>query len=68
MRRIFLLLVVIFCSFLSIANITLPRIFGNNMVLQRNKPIAVWGWADAGEKITVQFNKQVKKTKAGKDG
>lgn len=28
----------------------------------------VWGWADAGEKISIQFNKQVKKTKAGKDG
>ena len=38
------------------------------MVLQRNKPIPVWGWADPGEKITIQFNKQVKKTKAAKDG
>lgn len=28
----------------------------------------IWGWADAGEKVTVQFNKQVKKTKAAKDG
>ena len=60
-RSFFILLV-------SFANITLPRIFGSNMVLQRNKAIQIWGWGDAGEKITVQFNKQVKKTKAGKDG
>ena len=38
------------------------------MVLQRNKQISVWGWADANEKITVQFNKQTKTVKAGKDG
>lgn len=38
------------------------------MVLQRNKPIPVWGWADPGESITILFNKQTKKTKAGKDG
>jgi sialate O-acetylesterase len=41
------------------ANIRLPRIFGDNMVLQRNEPILIWGWKDKGEKITVQFNRQV---------
>jgi sialate O-acetylesterase len=68
MKKIFLLAAVLFYALFSIANITLPRIFGSNMVLQRNKPIPVWGWADPGEKVTVQFNKQVKKAKAGKDG
>ena len=68
MKKLSLILVIVCYSLLSIANVTLPRIFGSSMVLQRNKPIAIWGWADAGEKITVQFNKQVKKTKAGKDG
>ena len=43
------------------------------MVLQRNKPIPVWGWADAGEKVTVELSgsgitKQTKTVKAGKDG
>ena len=68
MKNIILLFALIFSWIFSIANITLPRIFGSNMVLQRNKPIPVWGWADPGEKITIQFNKQVKKTKAAKDG
>jgi sialate O-acetylesterase len=38
------------------------------MVLQREKPIPVWGWAEADEKITVTFNKQTKTTLADKDG
>lgn len=32
--------------------------FGDHMVLQRDSKVAVWGTADAGEKITVTFNKQ----------
>ena len=28
-------------------------IFRSHMVLQRDKPVAVWGWAEAGEKVTV---------------
>lgn len=44
------------------ANVRLPKIFGDNMVLQRNKQIPVWGWADAGEQVTIQFNKQEGKT------
>ncbi len=29
------------------------NLFQSNMVLQRDKPIAIWGWADPGEKVTV---------------
>ena len=29
--------------------------FQSNMVLQRDKPITIWGWAAAGEKVTVSF-------------
>jgi sialate O-acetylesterase len=52
----------------SFANIQLPRFFSDNMVLQRERLIPVWGWADPKEKITVQFNHQTKKAIAGKDG
>ncbi len=38
------------------------------MVLQRDMPVPVWGWADAGEKITVSFAGQSKETTAGADG
>lgn len=32
------------------------NLFQANMVLQRDQPIAVWGWADVGEQVTVTFN------------
>jgi sialate O-acetylesterase len=38
------------------------------MVLQRNRAIPIWGWADANEKITVQFNHQTKTVTADKNG
>lgn len=50
------------------AKVILPKIFADNMVLQRNANIPVWGWADAGEKIEIAFNQQVKKIKADKLG
>ena len=50
------------------ANVTLPAIFADNMVLQRNIPIPVWGHAAANEKIEIRFNKQVKSVKADKAG
>ena len=31
------------------------NVFQTNMVLQRDKPVNVWGWAEPGEKITVSF-------------
>ena len=36
-------------------DVTLPHIFGSNMVLQREKPLFVWGWAGPGEAVTVKF-------------
>jgi len=43
------------------AEVVLPKILGNNMVLQRNKPVPVWGTASAGEAVTVKFSGQTKK-------
>jgi len=34
------------------------NIFQTNMVLQRDKPVTVWGWADPGERVTVSFAEQ----------
>jgi len=68
MARIFLQSFTLVASVHSIANITVPKIFGDNMVLQRNKPIPVWGWADPFEKITVRFDHQTREMTADKDG
>jgi sialate O-acetylesterase len=50
------------------ADVKLASIFGDSMVLQRELPVPVWGWADAGEEVTVTFGEQTKKATADKDG
>lgn len=40
-------------------------IFGSNMVLQRDKPITIWGWAQAGRKVSVQFGQEKAEATAG---
>ena len=43
------------------------NLFQSSMVLQRDKPVAIWGWATAGEKITVSFANQTQTATADKD-
>lgn len=50
------------------AEVRLPGIFTGNMVIQRDKPVQIWGWADPGEKIQVTFNGEKASTKASKEG
>ena len=42
--------------------------FGHNMVLQRDAPVPVWGWAEPGETVTVSFQHQQVATKADTNG
>ena len=35
------------------ADVRLPKIFTDNMMLQRDLPVRVWGWAEAGEAVSV---------------
>ena len=37
------------------ANVTLPSVLDNHMVVQRDRPIHIWGWADPQEKVSVTF-------------
>ena len=50
------------------AKVTLPQLFQSGMVLQRGKTIPVWGKADAGETVTVRFNKKEFTTTADDNG
>lgn len=51
------------------ADVSLPQIFGNHMVLQREQAIPVWGWADPGEEVTVSLSTgDAASTVAGDDG
>jgi len=52
----------VFLALTGRGEIILPRILANGMVLQRQKPLPVWGNASPGEKITVRFKDQKKTT------
>ncbi|MDQ0966054.1 sialate O-acetylesterase [Flavobacterium sp. W4I14] len=65
----FLLVAILALCFLSTnAKILLPQILSSNMVLQRDKPINIWGFASVGEKIEVMFAGQRKETVTDKEG
>ena len=53
---------------LLMANVSLPYIFSDNMVLQRNSKIPVWGFASPHEKVSVSFKNQTKSTVADQNG
>src|SRR5437016_4630874 len=46
------------------ADVRLPGLFTDNMVLQQGGRVPVWGWADEGETVTVSFRGKTAKTKA----
>lgn len=58
MKKLVFIFVALLCASLMEAKVTLPQLFQSGMVLQRGKVIPVWGKADAGEVVTIQFNKK----------
>ncbi len=48
------------------ATISLPVIFQSNMVLQRDKEVAIWGFGNPGEKVVIDFNGRVYMAITGK--
>ncbi|MBU6341594.1 MAG: hypothetical protein KGS48_08895 [Bacteroidetes bacterium] len=68
MKRILSLLLLLGLNVSLYADVRLPTLFTDHMVLQRDRPILVWGWANPKETVTVQFKAQTQVVKAGKDG
>src|SRR3974390_907806 len=50
------------------AELKLPAIIGDHMVLQQNLANPLWGWDAPGTQVTVTFARQTKSTQAGADG
>ncbi|MCD4824545.1 MAG: sialate O-acetylesterase [Phycisphaerae bacterium] len=50
------------------AKVSLATVFGDNMVLQRDCSVPVWGWAAPGEAVTVEFAGQKVSAKADATG
>ena len=69
-RRAFLLpaLLVLSGFFSAKANIRLPRLISNGMVIQRDIEVPIWGWADPGEKVVINFEHNKYETTTGSDG
>ena len=67
--RIFLTLALCLVPFTSLlAEVSVPNIFGEHMVLQRDQKNRVWGKASAGEKVSVTIAGQSHNATAGADG
>ena len=67
------LLIVIFVSSflfnrLAIADVSLASPFGDNMVLQRDVEVPIWGWSDPGDEVRVIVRGKLKETVADVDG
>lgn len=53
---------------ISSAQLHLPKIIGDNMLLQRKQPVPVWGWAKPGQQVSVKFAGQQKSAVADANG
>ena len=68
MNKVLLIVAAFLCASLAEAKVSLPQLFQSGMVLQRGKAIPVWGKADAGESVTILFNKKQYTTTADANG
>ena len=71
MKNIFVALLLSILSFAFLtaeASVVLPKVLSSNMVLQRDKPVAIWGFATAGTNVIVKFAGQSKASITGENG
>ena len=68
LARLIIYLAVTFVPMSTSAEIVLPNVFTEGMVLQRDLPVPIWGTADPGEAVTVQFAGQTHTTIADENG
>jgi sialate O-acetylesterase len=67
-QRINLILFFTSIFYITSAQVKMPRLLRDSMVLQRDAKINVWGWAASGEKITVKLNGKTAKATTRADG
>ncbi len=52
----------------ALSDVKLPHVIADHMVLQRDKPVPIWGWADPGEAVSVTLADQTVETMADEGG
>jgi sialate O-acetylesterase len=71
MRKLVTIIIVCMCTVVNIqAEIKLPALFTDHMILQQESNTPIWGWANKKEKITVQtsWDAKIYETKTDRDG
>ena len=68
MKKFAVLLAVAALSPAAFAEVKMPKIFSDDMVLQRQMPVKVWGMSDPGADVRVEFGGKSASAKAGGDG
>ena len=59
---------VVLLASVAAADVTLPSMFADHMVIQRDTAVPVWGWAEPDEKVTVTMGGQTQECTAGQNG
>lgn len=69
-RFINIIVFLVVCVLVQAKGLRLPNILSDNMVLQSNADVALWGWGDAGKTVTIStsWSDEIKSVKVGKDG
>ncbi|MDR0566027.1 MAG: beta galactosidase jelly roll domain-containing protein [Prevotellaceae bacterium] len=68
MKHITPLFIFFFLSAASLAEVRLPQLVSNNLMLQRDAPAVLWGWASPGEAVGLTFRKRAYQTVADSSG
>jgi len=68
MKKLITISLILFITLNSSAQVKLPQLIRDSMILQRDEKINLWGWASPNEKVSVRFNGKAYKTTADKGG
>jgi sialate O-acetylesterase len=67
-RFLAIILINVISTFVLNAQVKLPRLISNGMVLQRDADVKIWGWAAPGEAVAVEFRDNTYRTTATESG
>lgn len=68
MKNSIVILLVMMSSLTGYTQVRLPKLISDGMIVQRGKPVVVWGWATPREKVSVEFHGQHRKVTTDKTG
>jgi sialate O-acetylesterase len=68
MKKRPLFLILLLANLICFAQIKLPKLISNGMVLQRNDTLRIWGWASPNEHVSLNFNRNTYQAHADKNG